>query len=355
MTKIKIWNRLKKEESGQALVLVVLMMTVLLGFTALVIDLGMARIQKNSLQSALDAASLAAASDLPHRNVAEATARKVMELNGFSVTDIAGFEYPKDNAIKMTGTKEVKFSFAQVLGFTSMTVRESATAEKSGILSDVFKYTLFSGESSVVITGNNHKITGNVYGKTGISISGPNTELAGVLTYYSGKIDAKVQGGAGSGQVSTPVSMPDFSGRIASQGIVFENEAEFLKAYQGKTVDRPIYVKGNLTINGRIPGTGIIYADSIVMSDNYQEPSDSIVFYAGGSAGITLNGTKPNVYGILYAPNGGLTLNGTKGTNIYGRVIVKNSLEINGAGLIIKSGSNDLNGLDTLKKVRLTE
>jgi hypothetical protein len=355
MFNLKIWNRLKKEESGQALVLVVLAMTVLLGFTALTIDLGIARIEKNNLQTALDAASLAGVSDLPEKNVAEATAKKVMELNGYTLAHIAGFEYPTANTMKVIGKKEVKFSFAQVLGFSSMMVTESATAEKNGLVSNVFNYTLFSAEGKVTITGNSHVITGDVYGKTGVNISGPHTQLNGKMNAFTGELELKGWGGTGSGYVSTPLTLPDFSGKIAAQGIVFENQAAFDNAYSGKTVDRPIYVKGDLTINGRIRGSGIIYADKITFEDNFQTAEDSIVFYAGGTEGIKINGSKPDVYGIFYAPNGGMTFNGAPQTRIFGRVVVKNNLGVNGSDFIIKSSSNELKGLDTLKRVRLTQ
>ena len=53
-----------KEESGQAMVLVSLLMTVLLGFTALAIDLGYGYHQKSDLQTAADAAALATASQM---------------------------------------------------------------------------------------------------------------------------------------------------------------------------------------------------------------------------------------------------------------------------------------------------
>lgn len=56
-----LMKRLKKDESGQAVVLVALMMTVLLGMGALVVDYGYMTVQKSQLQTAADAAALAGA------------------------------------------------------------------------------------------------------------------------------------------------------------------------------------------------------------------------------------------------------------------------------------------------------
>jgi uncharacterized membrane protein len=59
-------------EDGQAILIVVLFMVVLLGFCALVLDVGHAYLAQRRLQSSVDAAALAGADSLP--NVASANA-----------------------------------------------------------------------------------------------------------------------------------------------------------------------------------------------------------------------------------------------------------------------------------------
>lgn len=54
-------SRLIEDESGQALVMVTILMTTLLGFSALVVDVGYMYVQKSTLQNAADAAALAGA------------------------------------------------------------------------------------------------------------------------------------------------------------------------------------------------------------------------------------------------------------------------------------------------------
>ena len=61
-----------RAETGQSAVIVALLMTVICGFAALAIDLGYGYYQKNDLQTAADAAALAAASQLPKMTNSEA-------------------------------------------------------------------------------------------------------------------------------------------------------------------------------------------------------------------------------------------------------------------------------------------
>lgn len=54
-----MFRRLRKNEEGQVLVFVAMLMFALLGFSALVIDVGYFYVEKNQLQNAVDAAALA--------------------------------------------------------------------------------------------------------------------------------------------------------------------------------------------------------------------------------------------------------------------------------------------------------
>ena len=74
-----IWSSIKNEK-GQSIILVALLLVVLCGTTALVVDLSMVYVRKGQLQTAADAAALAAVHDLPNtttaRNSAESYAMK---------------------------------------------------------------------------------------------------------------------------------------------------------------------------------------------------------------------------------------------------------------------------------------
>ena len=80
-------------ERGQSLVMFALALTVLLGFVAITVDVGLAFLEKRHLQNAVDAAALAAAQDLSFgksAETAEATAYDYMGRNGYP--DAEGIE-----------------------------------------------------------------------------------------------------------------------------------------------------------------------------------------------------------------------------------------------------------------------
>ncbi|HEY7795074.1 MAG TPA: pilus assembly protein TadG-related protein [Gaiellaceae bacterium] len=137
-------NRTLRDESGQALVFIVLAMFVLIGFTAFAVDAGRAWFTQRELQRSVDAAALAAAQDLPDIAAATATAEAygpdTAAKNPLRLTDITeitvdprcvtSIEGPCDpyNAVQIEGRAEVPTTFARIIGFDSMTVTAKATA-----------------------------------------------------------------------------------------------------------------------------------------------------------------------------------------------------------------------------------
>lgn len=119
-----------KKEDGQVIVLFALMLVVLLGFTALAIDTGTVYLTKSKLQNAADAAALAGALDLPNSATAENTAKDYAVLNGADrATTQATTPYEGDSdKIEVICTKNVKYTFARVLGFTDKDVSARAVA-----------------------------------------------------------------------------------------------------------------------------------------------------------------------------------------------------------------------------------
>lgn len=120
-------------EDGQALVLVALLMVVLMGFAALVIDVGMMHLTKSQMQNAADAAALAGAQDLPTAGTATSVAKDIAEKNGAekAKTTVTTPYKGDSNKIEVVCTKNVQYSFARVLGFTDADVSARAVAEKN--------------------------------------------------------------------------------------------------------------------------------------------------------------------------------------------------------------------------------
>lgn len=71
--------KLSKDENGQVLVLAALLMTVLMGFAAFAVDIGMVNVTKSKLQNTADAAALAAAASSGNE---ESTAISYANING---------------------------------------------------------------------------------------------------------------------------------------------------------------------------------------------------------------------------------------------------------------------------------
>ena len=125
----------RRGESGQALVLGALLMVVLLGFTALTVDVGFFLRHRAVVQQAVDAAALAGAQVLPDQGpaAAEQMARDYAEKNGMDPDTLevsfrctSGYQLACDPAIdkwdtiEVSGSLDVPFFFAPVLKLTGV-------------------------------------------------------------------------------------------------------------------------------------------------------------------------------------------------------------------------------------------
>ena len=130
-------------EGGQAIVLVVVSLVVLLGMAALVIDIGYAYYAHRSLQASADAAALAGAQELPDASRAQLIAQQYTagdgqkndrpDIDGVSttittkcITSIPGCD--PVNAIVVVETAPTKTFFAGVLGINAFNVKATSTA-----------------------------------------------------------------------------------------------------------------------------------------------------------------------------------------------------------------------------------
>jgi len=140
---LRLLRSLWRQEFGQGLVLGTLAMIVILGFAALVLDVGMFMHEKRELQKAVDAAALAAAQKLPDSwTEAEADAHEWLDKNEVDVTDgdsvdisftcTSEYEIACDSSadrwdtIVVHAERNVPLNFAPLLGLDDVTV--SATA-----------------------------------------------------------------------------------------------------------------------------------------------------------------------------------------------------------------------------------
>jgi len=137
--KRSILKRFFKGEDGSVTILVALSMTVLMGFAALSVDIGMLYNQKREVQNAADAAALAGAMSLPNANLAKSIAKSAAAKNLLQDTSLDTISYsivpvtPYDGnktEIEVIVTRKVKTIFAQVLGIADSEVSARAVAKQ---------------------------------------------------------------------------------------------------------------------------------------------------------------------------------------------------------------------------------
>src|SRR6187551_4055604 len=125
-----------KQNCGQAYVITILFLAVLLAMAAAVLDIGSWYRADRSLQATVDAAALAGAQALPTSTAnASALASQYATKNGGGTINVT-FQskvFPNDT-IKVTGSRPAPGFFSKVLGVKSVTVHANATA-RAGLLS----------------------------------------------------------------------------------------------------------------------------------------------------------------------------------------------------------------------------
>lgn len=125
-----------RNERGQMLMLVALLIPVLLGMAAMAVDLGGYASDRRSLQNAADSIALAASKDLPNASAATASAQTWAAKNGinwnnvtFTVTQVGpGAPNPK---VSVDINRTHDFAFIKALGVNNRAVGAHAAAIKT--------------------------------------------------------------------------------------------------------------------------------------------------------------------------------------------------------------------------------
>jgi Flp pilus assembly protein TadG len=132
--------RRARKECGQVVVFLALALVVLLGVSALVLDVGYAYYVQRSLQASADAAALAGAAELPDPAAAEAVAREYGGTGKNQRSNVPGVTTTVRakcvplapcqpvNALVVTETAQVPTKFARLLGIDHFDVTVRATA-----------------------------------------------------------------------------------------------------------------------------------------------------------------------------------------------------------------------------------
>lgn len=129
--------RARSRESGQAAVLLLSFLVVLLALAALAIDVGSWYRADRALQSSVDAAALAAAQELPYdTGLAAALASDYASKNGGGLDTVTfSSGVTSDDTVAVSGTRAAPGYFSKILGIDSVDVHATAKA-RTGTLSE---------------------------------------------------------------------------------------------------------------------------------------------------------------------------------------------------------------------------
>jgi hypothetical protein len=316
-----------------------LSLMVIAASTALVTDVGMVAAEKAGMNNAIDAATLAAAKDLPNITTARATANLYIQENGYNPSDIAITFSESNNVISITGTKQINHTFARILGFNSTTIHPSASARKAGSFGPAFDYAIYSGttypggfsvklQNVLTVSGSNNTVNGSVHANYRIDVSASSTTITGTCEAVD-TVNIGSNPGITNPRPNSPfVPMPDFSAakpiiKAAAIAAGRYYSGNFSKTNCGSVLNltSPIYVEGNANLSDisfsgagciyvkgtiDITGTGTSYASNsnICMYSDYVSPNKA-------SEAIYFGGSDKNFKGILYAPNGSISVTGS--------------------------------------------
>ena len=358
-------NKMKKlkREEGQAMVLFAIVMVLVMGFAALVIDLGMAKVAESQMQNAADAAAMAAVGQLPDTTAASNAALIYAQLNGVDVNDvIITTPYDGDAAkIEIVCQKTVEYTFANMLGFENTVVSARAVASKgAGGAGGAFDYAIFGGSTTQQsnIYGASSYVEGDIHSNNDYNLQGAKATIIGSIeaTYnlFIGGSNMTIEGDVQAANISIngnkistgsqiPVSasyveMPDLSA-ITSEAI-----ANAGYAYMGYTgfhgsdvnITDSTYVDGYFQITGsNVSSSGALMASGDIMVTGAKmvlTGEDGIALYSANGS-IYLHGSNPEIHGLIYAPNGNVIISGAN-TTIYGQIIAQR-VDLQGSGVEI--------------------
>lgn len=352
------------------IVLIAVLLSALLGFSALAVDTSILYMQDAQLQTAVDAGVLAGASALPDTFKAANLCRQYILENCEGAENISISFEGGDMVINATAELSSEALFSRIFGNDSLDGRASASAQKTkGGLGGPFNYRLFTGDKdSKIQLGATFYIDGDIHSNGSVSISPASGTVTGRVegrtTVYVNKWTAKVGAEVPGADI---IDMVDFSGvldKVLPKYYPRIEPASTFNAPSGMqhivgdiyvngdvkiknqcTITGNLYVNGNVTMSGGTPVCvikGSLYATGNIMFGNGIQVEGSVI--AGGNIVCTGNMTAVNnnaevciysengdismnaagnvMHGIIYAPNGAVKI-ASGGTTYYGSIIGK--------------------------------
>lgn len=325
-----------RKEDGAAMIIAALSLVAFLSVVSLVTDMGLKYHQKSKLQSAMDAAALAAVRYMPDEVTAKRVALEYVEKNGFS-SDSVVVEFPSDEIVRVSDSVKSKTVFASLFKVDSVQINAKAAAKyvNKNMAID-FEYLMFHGDNSQFTLNGHYNVGGSIFGNGNVHADGGSgSSVTG--TVFSAKNATHNSYSVTVGNLASNVNgqvMPDFDETIMSIApeatigmyeksyVPISPSNFYLNRYSaGATINSSVSINGNTYCAGTLSTSYhsdvlIIYGDLYVCGDfNPQCPvyvKGNV--YVGGNLTTTWDKTL-TVGGNLYV-EGNTVLNGN--TTVYG-------------------------------------
>lgn len=186
-----------RSQRGTTAVMVALCMTVLLGFCALAVDIGVVAYERSRISNAVDAAALAGAQELIYdQDNASSVAVEYLVKNGLDPLKAEVVIFDNNTKVSVTANEDVDHYFAKVLGFNKTNVQATGVAECAplcgtgeeirpfAIAQQNFEY----GVTYTLKEGGGDGYTGN-YGPLKLNKTGSSTYGNNILNGFNGFIE----------------------------------------------------------------------------------------------------------------------------------------------------------------------
>ena len=349
------------------IVLIAVLLSALLGFSALAVDTSVLYMQDAKLQNAIDAGVLAGAWELPNTTSAANKCRQFILDNCPDATDVTVTFEGSNMVINASAKVHSDALFSHIFGNESLDGFAKASAIKAATSpGGPFNYRLFSGKKDAQLgLGGKFYIEGDIHSNGSVNISPSSGTVTGAVEGYSTVYVNPWTAHAGSEVPGAPlIDMVDFAAVVddvmpdvyTTMPASTYNNPWWLQNITGDiyvngnvsisnrcTITGNMYVNGNITINGGAPVcvlNGNLYATGTISFNNTAQingcvfAGGNINFNGGGltqvstarvcvysqNGNIAINTGCSEIHGIVYAPKGSVNVVGNNVT-YYGSII----------------------------------
>ena len=241
-----------REQRGSVTLLVASAMVVLLGFAALVVDIGFVYWTRAQLVTEADSAALAGAGELPiSSSQAEATARTYAASNGQPGDSFSSVMGNGNTSLTVQVSRTVDLLFARVFGHTTQNVTATATATVSAVGSadhvvpfGVVRQDFQFGRTVTLRVGGGDGTTGN-FGALALGGNGSRNYVDNIKEGYEGTLSVGQWITTETGNMAGPTET----------GVDYRISQDPSATYDTAGKDSPriivVPVLDSLTVNGR--------------------------------------------------------------------------------------------------------